>query len=52
MVLALGLGHSHGQLKVGYAADFVCWDIQKPAELSYWLGGQLVKHRIVAGQIT
>jgi imidazolonepropionase len=49
---ALGLGHSHGQLKVGYAADFVCWEIQKPAELSYWLGGQLVKHRVVAGQIT
>ena len=49
---ALGLGHSHGQLKLGYAADFVCWDIQKPAELSYWLGGQLVKQRIVAGQLT
>ena len=49
---ALGLGHSHGQLKVGYAADFVCWDIQQPAELSYWLGGQLVKHRAVAGQLT
>ena len=49
---ALGLGHSHGQLKVGYAADFVCWEIQKPAELSYWLGGQLIKYRVVAGQIT
>ena len=49
---ALGLGLSHGQLKVGYAADFVCWDIQKPAELSYWLGGQLVKHRAVSGQLT
>jgi len=49
---ALGLGHSHGQLKLGYAADFVCWDIQKPAELSYWLGGQLVKQRVVAGQLT
>jgi len=49
---ALGLGQSHGQLKVGYAADFVCWDIQQPAELSYWLGGQLVKHRAVAGKMT
>ncbi|WP_443641997.1 imidazolonepropionase [Candidatus Njordibacter sp. Uisw_039] len=49
---ALGLGLSHGQLKVGYAADFVCWDIQKPAELSYWLGGQLVKHRAVSGELT
>ena len=49
---ALGLGQSHGQLKPGYAADFVCWDIEKPAELSYWLGGQLIKHRAVAGQLT
>jgi imidazolonepropionase len=49
---ALGLGHSHGQLKIGYAADFVCWDVEKPAQLSYWLGGQLVKHRVVAGQLT
>ena len=49
---ALGLGQSHGQLKVGYVADFVCWDIQQPAELSYWLGGQLVKHRFVAGKMT
>ena len=49
---ALGLGQSHGQLKMGYAADFVCWDVQNPAELCYWLGGQLVKYRAVAGQIT
>ncbi|MCS5559193.1 MAG: imidazolonepropionase [Oceanospirillaceae bacterium] len=49
---ALGLGDSHGQLKQGFAADFVCWDINKPAELCYWLGGQLVKHRAVAGEMT
>ena len=49
---ALGLGDSHGQLKQGFAADFVCWGIKKPAELCYWLGGQLVKHRAVAGEIT
>jgi len=49
---ALGLGDTHGQLKVGFAADFVCWDVNKPAELSYWLGGQLVKHRAVAGALT
>ena len=48
---ALGLGQSHGKLNIGYAADFVCWDIQKPAELSYWLGGQLMKYRAVAGQL-
>lgn len=49
---ALGLGHSHGQLKTGFAADFVCWDVQKPAELCYWLGGQLVKHRAIAGEFS
>jgi len=49
---ALGLADSHGQLQPGFAADFVCWDINQPAGLCYWLGGQLVKHRAVAGQLT
>ena len=38
---ALGIGESHGSLEVGKAADAVVWDISGPAELSYWLGGQL-----------
>ncbi|MGP9765490.1 imidazolonepropionase [Halomonas sp. AOP13-D3-9] len=38
---ALGIDASHGSLEVGKVADVVVWDISGPAELSYWLGGQL-----------
>jgi imidazolonepropionase len=43
---ALGMGDTHGSLEVGKTADFVCWDVESPGELSYWLGGNLVKHRV------
>jgi len=36
---ALGLGASHGTLEAGKAADFVLWNIARPAELSYRIGG-------------
>ena len=49
---ALGLQDCHGQLAVGMAADFVCWDVTSPADLSYWQGGQLVKQRVFAGSLT
>ncbi|MCH4810070.1 imidazolonepropionase [Vreelandella neptunia] len=38
---ALGIDATHGSLEVGKWADAVVWDITGPAELSYWLGGQL-----------
>lgn len=37
---ALGLD-DRGLLRVGMRADFALWQAQHPAELSYWLGGQL-----------
>ncbi|MEE4575055.1 imidazolonepropionase [Pseudomonas alliivorans] len=43
---ALGMGDTHGSLEVGKTADFVAWDIERPADLAYWLGGDLDK-RIV-----
>ncbi len=49
---ALGLSASHGDLRVGKAADFICWDVQSPGELSYWLGGNLLKHRVKSGVLT
>jgi imidazolonepropionase len=37
---ALGLG-DRGVLRTGMRADFVRWRIGQPAELGYWLGGEL-----------
>ena len=47
---ALGMGDTHGSLEVGKTADFVCWDVESPGELSYWLGGNLVKYRVYHGK--
>jgi len=38
---ALGLQETHGTLEVGKVADFIHWPLSRPAELVYWLGGQL-----------
>jgi imidazolonepropionase len=36
---ALGLSESHGSIAAGKAADLACWNIERPAELAYWVGG-------------
>jgi len=47
---ALGLQHSHGSLEVGKVANFVHWPLARPAELVYWLGGELPCQVIYRGE--
>ena len=46
---ALGMSETHGSLEVGKVADFVAWDIERPADLAYWLGGDLDKRIVRSG---
>ena len=46
---ALGLEAGIGTLEAGKAADLAVWDIERPAELAYWLGKPLLAKRMVAG---
>ena len=38
-----------GTLEKGKSADLAIWDIADPAELSYWMGAELLLDRYVAG---
>jgi imidazolonepropionase len=46
---ALGMAETHGSLEVGKTADFVAWHIERPADLAYWLGGDLDKRVVRHG---
>jgi imidazolonepropionase len=46
---ALGLSGEIGALEPGKAADLAVWDIQRPAELCYWLGKPMLHGRYLAG---
>ena len=47
---ALGLADEIGTLEAGKAADLAVWDIERPAELAYWLGKPLLARTWVAGR--
>jgi imidazolonepropionase len=47
---ALGLADQIGTLEAGKAADLAVWDVERPAELAYWLGKPLLNRRYVAGR--
>jgi imidazolonepropionase len=49
---ALGLTASHGTLDAGKQADLVVWDVERPAELSYWVGGNPSAAIMQAGRWT
>ena len=46
---ALGLA-DRGALEVGKRADFVIWNIERPADLCYWIGGALAQEVHIAGR--
>ncbi len=46
---ALGLEKEIGTLEAGKAADLAVWDIERPAELAYWLGRPLLARRMIGG---
>ncbi len=45
---ALGL-RDRGVLRVGMRADLAHWRIGRPAELCYWLGGELLQEILIGG---
>lgn len=47
---ALGLADEIGALEAGKAADFAVWDVERPAELAYWLGKPML-HSVYRGGI-
>ena len=47
---ALGL-QDRGMLRAGMRADIVHWNIRRPAELGYWLGGELARTVFRAGRV-
>jgi imidazolonepropionase len=47
---ALGLSASHGTIEAGKAADLAVFDIARPAELAYWIGGTPTVGVLRAGQ--
>ena len=47
---ALGMP-DRGRLVAGQRADFVRWRIGQPAQLAYWLGGELVSAVHVGGRV-
>ena len=46
---ALGLD-DRGCLRIGMRADLALWELDHPAELSYWLGGNPLRSMVIGGQ--
>lgn len=48
---ALGMEAERGTLALGKAADFVVWDINRPADLCYWLGANPCRTVVKGGRV-
>jgi imidazolonepropionase len=48
---ALGLQRDRGVLAPGQRADFALWDIARPADLAYWIGGNPCHQVVKDGRI-
>lgn len=48
---ALGYGESRGQVAPGFDADLAIWDVEHPAEFSYFQGAPRLAARLVAGEL-
>ena len=47
---ALGLQADYGIIKAGTRAELAVWNVQQPAELSYWVGSSALYKRISYGE--
>jgi imidazolonepropionase len=47
---ALGLHHESGSLEAGKWCDLAIWDIERPAELVYWIGRNPLHARVWRGK--
>jgi len=45
---ALGLS-DRGTLQTGQRADLAVWNVKQPAELCYWIGGQVLRNVFIGG---
>jgi len=45
---ALGLS-DRGTLQAGQRADLAVWNVKQPAELCYWIGGQVLRNVFIGG---
>ena len=49
---ALNREKSHGQIRSGFVANFVVWDVDNPVEIFYEIGYNPLVHRVFQGNIT
>lgn len=48
---AIGYGESRGQIAPGFDADLAIWDVEHPAEFSYFQGAPRLAARLVDGEL-